>query len=64
VQSLARRVPLSVTANTAIPIPMDVPVADWVAEGGVKPAAQVGVGVKQMTGKKVALLVPCPKRSQ
>jgi hypothetical protein len=58
VQSLARRVPLSVSANTAIPIPMDVPVADWVAEGGVKPAAQVGVGVKQMTGKKVALLVP------
>jgi hypothetical protein len=46
------------SANTAIPIPMDVPVADWVAEGGVKPAAQVGVGVKQMTGKKVALLVP------
>jgi hypothetical protein len=58
VQSLARRVPLSVSANTAIPIPMDVPVADWVSEGGVKPAAQVGVGVKQMTGKKVALLVP------
>jgi HK97 family phage major capsid protein len=45
VQSLARRVPLSVTANTAIPVPMDVPVADWVAEGGVKPAAQVGTGV-------------------
>jgi hypothetical protein len=58
VQSLARRVPLSVSANTAIPIPMDVPVADWVSEAGVKPAAQVGVGVKQMTGKKVALLVP------
>jgi hypothetical protein len=58
VQSLARRVPLSVTANTAIPIPMDVPVADWVAEGGLKPVSQVGVGVKQMTGKKVALLVP------
>jgi hypothetical protein len=37
---------------------MDVPVADWVGEGGVKPAAQVGVGVKTMTGKKVALLVP------
>lgn len=58
VQSLARRVPLSVMANTAIPVPMDVPVADWVSEGGVKPGAQVGVGVKQMTGKKVALLVP------
>jgi hypothetical protein len=58
VMNLARKVPLSVTANTAIPVPMDVPVADWVAEGGVKPAAQVGVGVKIMTGKKVALLVP------
>lgn len=58
VMNLARKVPLSVTANTAIPVPMDVPVADWVSEGGVKPAAQVGVGVKIMTGKKVALLVP------
>jgi hypothetical protein len=58
VMSLARRVPLSVSAQTAIPIPMDVPVADWVGEGGVKPASQVGVGVKTMTGKKVALLVP------
>ena len=58
VQRLARRVPLSVSANTAIPVSMDVPVADWVVEGGVKPAAQVGAGVKLMTGKKVALLVP------
>jgi len=58
VMSLARRVPLSVSAQTAIPVPMDVPVADWVAEGGAKPASQVGVGVKLMTGKKVALLVP------
>lgn len=58
VMSLARRVPLSVTAQTAIPVPMDLPVADWVGEGGVKPAAQAGVGVKVMTGKKVAVLVP------
>lgn len=58
VMSLARRVPLSVNAQTAIPVPMDIPTADWVSEGGVKPAAQVGVGVKLMTGKKVALLVP------
>lgn len=58
VQSLARRVPLSVSANTAIPVPMDIPTADWVGEGGVKPAAQEGVGVKIMQGKKVALLVP------
>jgi hypothetical protein len=58
VMRLARRVPLSVSAQTAIPVPMDIPVAGWVSEGGVKPAAQVGVGVKTMTGKKVALLVP------
>jgi hypothetical protein len=58
VMKLARRVPLSVSAQTAIPVPMDVPVAGWVSEGGVKPAAQVGVGVKTMVGKKVALLVP------
>jgi hypothetical protein len=30
VAKLARRVPLSVSANTAIPVPMDVPVAGWV----------------------------------
>jgi hypothetical protein len=58
VMSLARRVPLSMAANTAVPVPMDIPTADWVAEGGVKPASQVGVGVKVMSGKKVALLVP------
>jgi hypothetical protein len=58
VMRLARRVPLSVSAQTAIPVPMDIPVAGWVGEGGVKPASQVGVGVKVMTGKKVALLVP------
>jgi hypothetical protein len=58
VMSLARRVPLSVSATTAIPVPMDIPIADWVAEGGVKTGQQVGVGVKTMTGKKLALLVP------
>jgi hypothetical protein len=58
VQQLARRVPLSVSAATAIPVPMDIPVADWVAEGGVKPLGSAGVGVKVMTGKKVAVLVP------
>jgi len=58
VMRLARKVPLSVSANTAIPVPMDIPTAGWVSEGGVKPVAQGGVGVKIMTGKKVALLVP------
>ena len=58
IQNLARRVPLSVNANTAIPVPMDIPEADWVGEGGVKPASETGVGVKQMTGKKLAVLIP------
>lgn len=58
VMSLARRVPLALVANTAVPVPMDIPVADWVGEAGVKPGAQVGVGVKLMQAKKLALLVP------
>lgn len=58
VMRLARQVPLSITAQTAIPIPLDVPVADWVSEGGSKPVSTAGVNVKTMTGKKVAVLVP------
>lgn len=58
VMSLARRVPLSITANTAIPVSMDIPAAGWVAEGAAKPVGSGAVGVKTMTGKKVALLVP------
>ncbi len=58
VQQLARRVPLSVTANTAIPVSMDIPAAGWVSEGGQKPVGSAGVGIKTMVGKKVALLVP------
>lgn len=58
VMSLARRVPLSVTAQTAIPVSMDVPAAGWVSEGGVKPVGNGAVGIKTMVGKKVALLVP------
>lgn len=58
VQQLARRVPLSLTANTIIPVSMDIPAAGWVSEGGVKPVGSGAVGIKQMQGKKVALLVP------
>lgn len=58
VMALARKVPLSVTAQTAIPVSMDVPAAGWVSEGGVKPVGNGAVGIKTMTGKKVALLVP------
>lgn len=58
VQRLARRVPLSLTANTVVPVSMDIPAAGWVSEGGVKPVGNGAVGIKQMQGKKVALLVP------
>lgn len=58
VQQLARRVPLSVSATTAIPVSMDIPAAGWVSEGGVKPVGSSAVGIKTMVGKKVALLVP------
>ncbi len=58
VMSLARRVPLSMTATTAIPVSMDIPAAGWVSEGGQKPVGSGAVSVKTMQGKKVALLVP------
>lgn len=58
VMQLARKVPLSVSATTAIPVMMDVPTAGWVSEGGQKPVGNAAVGVKTMSGKKVALLVP------
>lgn len=58
VMQLARRVPLAMTAQTEIPVPMDVPAAGWVNEGGQKPVASGAVGTKVMRGKKVALLVP------
>lgn len=58
VQQLARRVPLALDANTTVPVSMDLPAAGWVSEGGVKPAGSAAFGIKQMQGKKVALLVP------
>ena len=58
VQQLARRVPLSLSANTSVPVSMDIPAAGWVSEGGSKPVGASSVGIKQMQGKKVALLVP------
>lgn len=58
VMPLARKVPLAMTAQTEIPVPMDVPAAGWVVEGGKKPVASGAIGVKTMRGKKVALLVP------
>lgn len=58
VMQLARRVELGITANTAIPVSLDVPVAGWVSEGAAKPVSDGAVGVKLMTPKKVAMLVP------
>lgn len=58
VMSLARRVPLSMSAQTAVPVPLDVPTADWVSEGGRKPLASGGVEIKTMGGKKIAALIP------
>ncbi|WP_392750561.1 phage major capsid protein [Streptomyces sp. LN590] len=58
VMSLARRVPLSMSANTAVPVPLDVPTADWVEQAGRKPLGTGGMGIKQMTGKKIAVLIP------
>src|SRR3954466_9935239 len=58
VMSLAKRVPLAMTATTAVPVPLDVPTADWVEQAGRKPISTGGVDIKQMTGKKIAVLIP------
>lgn len=58
IMALARRAPLSIDANTSIPIPLDVPTADWVGQGARKPLSSGAVDVKQMSPKKLAVLVP------
>ncbi|KDN84382.1 phage major capsid protein [Kitasatospora cheerisanensis] len=58
VMQRARRIPLSMTASTAIPVSMDIPNAGWVNEGGSKPTGTESMTVKTMAGKKVAVLVP------
>ncbi len=58
VMALARRAPLAIDATTAVPIPMDVPTADWVGQATKKPLTTSSVGVKQMTAKKLAVLIP------
>ncbi|MGY1439529.1 phage major capsid protein [Streptomyces reniochalinae] len=58
VMSLAKRVPLSMSAQTAVPIPLDVPTADWVEQAGRKPLSSGNIGVKTMSGKKIAVLIP------
>ncbi|MFE6716850.1 phage major capsid protein [Streptomyces albidoflavus] len=58
VMALSRQVPLSMSANTAVPVPLDVPTADWVDQAGRKPLGTGGMEIKQMTGKKLAVLIP------
>lgn len=58
IMSLAQRAPLSIDANTSIPIPLDVPTADWVGSGARKPLSSGGIDVKQMSPKKIAVLIP------
>lgn len=58
VMTLARRAPLSIDATTVIPIPMDVPTADWVGQAARKPLSSGGVDIKSMSAKKVAVLIP------
>src|SRR6478609_102448 len=53
-----RRIPLALNAATAVPIPGDVPIADWVAEAAAKPLDNASVGSKTITGKKLAVLIP------
>ncbi|MCX4231997.1 phage major capsid protein [Streptomyces ortus] len=58
VMALARPAPLALDATTSVPIPMDVPTADWVGQAARKPLSSGGVAVKQMQAKKVAVLIP------
>jgi HK97 family phage major capsid protein len=58
VMALARRAPLAIDATTSVPIPMDVPTADWVGQAAKKPLSTGSVGVKEMTAKKLAVLIP------
>ncbi|WP_432130657.1 phage major capsid protein [Streptomyces tendae] len=58
VMQLARPAPLALDATTSVPIPMDVPVADWVGQAAKKPLSTGGIDVKQMQAKKVAVLIP------
>ena len=58
VMALSRQAPLALDATTSVPIPMDVPTADWVGQAAKKPLSTGGVDVKQMQAKKVAVLIP------
>lgn len=57
VQQLARQIPLAADRNTSIPVVATRPVANWVAEGAVKPATQGTMALKNITPKKLAAIV-------
>lgn len=57
IMRLGRQVPLSLAAETTIPFLGDVPEAQWINEGQRKPLANTNVSVKQMSGKKVAVMI-------
>lgn len=56
-QTLARQVPLSAN-GVDVPIVTSKPTAGWVSEGGQKPTTNGGLGIKTMTPKKLAAIVP------
>ena len=58
VMALAQRAPLALDAATSVPIPMDVPTADWVGQAQAKPLSSGGVAVKSMQARKIAVLIP------
>jgi len=58
VMALARPAPLALDATTSVPIPMDIPTADWVGQAAKKPLSTGGVDVKQLQAKKLAVLIP------
>lgn len=55
VQQLVRRVPLPIS-GAAIPVVTTKPTANWVAEGGTKPATGAGLGLVTLEPKKLAAI--------
>ncbi len=55
VQQLVRRVPLPIS-GAAIPVVTTKPTANWVAEGGTKPATAAGLGLVTLEPKKLAAI--------
>lgn len=58
VMQLAQEAPLAIDATTTVPVPLDVPTADWVGQAQAKPLSSGGVAVKSMQARKIAVLIP------